>query len=376
MEKGQKQYQKMTDLPASLTQVTADWLEKHFREAGHEIPHIQSYSHKPMEGFTGAMGEVGIFTIEWDEDPGFGIPETFVAKCPLDDDIARMYNEVMQFYIREYGFYSDLSSEVDMRIPNCWINEYDQETGRAFLLLEYLGQAEKGDILHGCSVDVMRTLIEDLAKMHGKFWMNERLLEIPWLIDWTAESLKLGIDITRQSWMNLAEREPERYPKDLFKVLEETWVYNTDEWLDRYASLPWTLTHMDYELDNVLIDEQGPIVLDWQSVMRSHPGVDLAWLLAASHTPDTLEVEGELLDLYRETLLASGGPNWSSDDLEQALAWGILYPVSCQAVPYLQDTSAYGEGAARMRRRFEKFLQGSIDAAIRWNLVGHLQPLI
>jgi len=366
----------MTDIPISLSQVTQDWLEQQFRNVGHDIPEMVSFAHKPMDGFTGAMGEVGIFTIEWGGDTDLNLPEAFVAKCPLDDDIARMYNEVMQYYIRESGFYKDLSHEIDMRIPECWINRFDPETGRAFLLLEYIGHAEKGDILQGCSVEVMKKLVHDLAKMHGKFWMDEHLLEIPWLIDWKAESLKLGIDITRQSWKALAEKEPNRYPPELFEVLESTWVFNTIEWLDRYASREWTLTHMDYELDNVLIDEEGPIVLDWQSPMRSHPGVDLAWLLAASHTEETLEVEEQLLDLYRETLASSGGPDWSHEELEEALVWGILYPVSCQAVPYLQDVTAYGDGADRMHRRFEKFLQGSIDAAIRWNLVKHLSPLV
>ena len=121
-----------------------------------------SFSHEPMDGFTGAMGEVGIFTIEWDGDTDLKLPEAFVAKCPLDDDIARMYNEVMQYYIRESGFYKDLSPEIDMRIPECWINRFDPETGRAFLLLEYIGHAEKGDILQGCSVEVMKKLVHDL----------------------------------------------------------------------------------------------------------------------------------------------------------------------------------------------------------------------
>lgn len=366
----------MTDIPKSLSEVTSVWLEKQFRDAGHEIPELLSFTHKPMDGFTGAMGEVGIFTIEWSDSTKTDLPDSFVAKCPLDDDIARMYNEVMQYYIRESGFYADLASEIDMRIPSCWVNRFDHETGRAFLLLEYIGHAAKGDILHGCSEDVMRALVTDLAKMHGKYWMDERLLDIPWLLDWKAESLQLGIDITRQSWKALAEQEPDRYPKELFEILEKTWVFNTIEWLDRYASRQWTLTHMDYELDNVLIDGDGPIVLDWQSPMRSHPGVDLAWLLAASHSEATLKIEGELLDLYRQTLSVSGGPTWTHENLEEALAWGILYPVSCQAVPYLQDVTAYGDGADRMHQRFEKFLQGSIDAAIRWNLVKHLGPLV
>ena len=146
----------------------------------------------------------------------------------------------------------------------------------------------------------MEKLVTDLATMHGKFWMDERLLEIPWLIDWRAESLQLGIEMTQTAWKALAENEPDRYPKDLFEVLDRSWINNTVEWLGRYADRPWTLTHIDYELDNILIDTDGPIILDWQSIMRSHPGVDLGWLLAASHNQETLDAEPALLTLYRK----------------------------------------------------------------------------
>ena len=234
----------MTDIPISLSGVTAEWLQQQFHNAGHEDSEIISLDHAPMEGFTGAMGEVGIFTIEWKTGADSDLPNSFVAKCPLDDDIARLYNDVMQYYVRESGFYADLVHQIDMRIPKCWINRFDHETGRAFLLLEYLGHAEKGDILKGCEVSVMEKLVTDLAAMHGKFWMDEKLREIPWLIDWTAESLKLGIDITRHSWKTLASQEPDRYPSDLFNVLESTWVFNTIEWLGHYSKREWTLTHM------------------------------------------------------------------------------------------------------------------------------------
>ena len=365
----------MAGIPGTLSGVTARWLSEQLQISGHDLPQIKTLTHKPMDGFTGAMGEVGVFRVVWEENDREDLPLTFVAKCPLDDDIARWYNTVMQFYIRESGFYADLVHEIDMRIPKCWVNLFDQETGKAFLLLEHLSEAEKGDILLGCSVTVMEKLVSDLAIMHGKFWMDERLLNIPWLIDWRAESLQLGIEMTQGAWKALAEIEPDRYPSELFDVLDRSWVNNTIEWLGRYADRPWTLTHLDYELDNVLIDSKGPIILDWQSVMRSHPGVDLAWLLAASHNQDTLHAEDDLLALYRKTLAESGGPSWSEEELEEALAWGILYPVSCQPVPYLQDVTVYGDGAPRMHQRFEKFLQGSIDAAVRWNVVGHIGPL-
>lgn len=365
----------MAEIPETLSGVTPQWLSSQLREAGHLFPPIKSLAHEPMDGFTGALGEVGIFRVDWEEGDRGDLPPTFVAKCPLDDDNARNYNTIMQFYIRESGFYADLVHEVDMRIPKCWVNLFDPETGKAFLLLEHLSEAEKGDILAGSSVAVMEKLVSDLAVMHGKFWMDERLLEIPWLIDWRAKSLQLGIEMTQAAWKALAELEPDRYPKELYEVLDRSWINNTIEWLDRYADRQWTLTHLDYELDNILLDNDSPIILDWQSVMRSHPGVDLGWLLAASHNQETLGVEADLLALYRKTLAEAGGPSWSEEELEEVLAWGILYPASCQPVPYLQDVSAYGVGAARMRQRFDKFLQGSIDAAVRWNVVDHIGPL-
>ena len=365
----------MADIPGTLAGVTAQWLTTQLHDAGHSLPAIKSLEHKPMDGFTGAMGEVGIFRVVWEEGDREDLPTTFVAKCPLDDVTARWYNTIMQFYIRESGFYSDLVQEIDMRVPKCWVNLFDPESGKAFLLLEHIFEAEKGDILLGCSIPVMEKLVSDLATMHGKFWMDDRLLEVPWLIDWRAESLQLGIEMTQTAWNTLAENEPNRYPKDLFEVLDQSWINNTVEWLGRYADRPWTLTHIDYELDNILIDQDDPIILDWQSIMRSHPGVDLGWLLAASHNQETLDAEPALLTLYRKKLAESGGPTWSAEELEEALAWGILYPASCQCVPYLQDVSAHGSGAERMHQRFDKFLQGSIDAAVRWNLVEHIGPL-
>ena len=72
----------MTDIPISLSQVSADWLEQQFHYAGHDISGIIAFNHAPMEGFTGAMGEIGIFTIQWEEGSDQPL-ESFVAKCPL-----------------------------------------------------------------------------------------------------------------------------------------------------------------------------------------------------------------------------------------------------------------------------------------------------
>ena len=157
----------MTDIPSTLSEVDAAWLDARLAEAGHDVPAVADLSVAPMDGFVGALGEVAIFTVGWTEDRP-GLPTRFVAKCPLDDDIARLYNDVMQYYVREHGFYSDLVDRVDMRIPKAWINLFDPESGAGFLMLDYVDSLSKGDVLVGCGVDEMKTLVSDLARMHGE----------------------------------------------------------------------------------------------------------------------------------------------------------------------------------------------------------------
>ena len=49
----------MPDIPISLSQVTADWLEQQFHDVGHDISGIIGFNHAPMEGFTGARVKSG-----------------------------------------------------------------------------------------------------------------------------------------------------------------------------------------------------------------------------------------------------------------------------------------------------------------------------
>ena len=54
----------MAEIPETLSGVTPQWLSSQLREAGHPFPPIKSLIHEPMDGFTGAMGEVGIFRVD------------------------------------------------------------------------------------------------------------------------------------------------------------------------------------------------------------------------------------------------------------------------------------------------------------------------
>ena len=328
-----------------------------------------------MDGFLGAMGEVGIVSVTYGADTD--LPDEFVAKCPKDDEFARLNAQVMVSYAREHGFYGHLAEQVsartNMSIPECYVNLFDPETHAATLVIERIHPADKGDILEGTTIERMETLVGDLARMHGAYWMDGSLVEQDWLIDWNAPNLLAGIPRARERWGNLREQFPQYHSDDLAAMVD-VFLADVPTWLGRFAQRPWTLIHQDYELDNVLFRADGPVIVDWQSPMRSFPGMDLGWLLMASHNDESLAREPELLDHYRRELAAAGGPQWSADDLAEDLAWAAFFWVSVSHIAFM-ETVQFGE-EFRFHRRFKAMLVGTIAAAERWNAAERMKAHI
>ncbi len=360
-----------SSIPGSVSGITADWLDGALERNGVEHPGVQQLTTSAMPGIVGALGEVGIVDITW--AGATDLPTSMVAKCPLDDPMAQLYNSVMQNYIREAGFYRDLADAVPMRVPQCFVNEEADDKSAHMLLIERIDGTD-GNIFNAPSFETMAELVGKMATMHGQFWMSDQLLSIDWMLDWKTESLKLGIPITQESWATFQAAEPDVYSTALAEFCSASWINDTEFWLDKYEERPWTFTHIDFELDNMIHTDSETVVLDWQTCLRSFPGVDLAWLLATSECDETVARESELIDHYRATLESSGGPSWSYDEVIEELAWGTLYPAACQPVPNVGAADAEGEAGERSRRRFRAFLDRSIRAAERWDLVGHCSP--
>jgi hypothetical protein len=363
----------MGDIPLSIGAIDADWLGRALRDEGHDHPGIASISTTPMPGIVGALGEVGV--VEVDYSGPCTLPRSFVAKCLLDSDLARLYNQIMMPFIRESGFYRDLAGDVEMRIPECYVN-VSEGTDKFMMLIEHVTPAVAGDILVGTSVDNMRKLATDLGTMHGQFWMRPQLTTLPWVVDWSAPSYPMGIPLVQDSWAKFNEREPDTIPADLQDVCSRTFVNDTLNWLARFNERAWTFIHGDYELDNMMftdLDGTGDIVvLDWQMSGKSFAGQDLAFFLTASGTDESIAAERELLDAYRAALAAAGGPAWSHDELIEDMAWSMIFWIVGHTVSTTADQSSFGDKAERMERRFRKFLTGALAGAERWDVAARL----
>lgn len=367
------------DIPLSLRAITPEWLTGALRAAGHDAPAIREYTYEPMPGIVGALGEIGIIRVSYAGDTD--LPTSFVAKCPLDDEFAKLYNQIMKMYPREVGFYRDLAHTVPMNLAKCYVNLSDETGNQTLLIIEHVAPSTPGDILVGTHFDHMLRLVTDMAVMHGRHWMNDELNQLPWMLNWIEPSFLMGIPVVQQAWEGFHAAHPGRMPADMKDFCERTWINDTERWLHIYNDRPWTFTHGDYELDNMLFTPtagggEDIVVVDWQTVQRSFPGTDLFWLLCASSTDESVAREDELLDRYRATLAANGGPEWSRDGLVDELALGALYWVACQPVPSMQDLTPFGDKAPRMRQRFDKFMDSSIAGGARFEMVDRLSAML
>ena len=363
----------MTELPTSIYDIDADWVSRELEAAGHGSAEIAKLDVRPLEGFVGALGEVAIVDATYAE--ASDLPTSFIGKCPLDDDMARMFNMVMQAYKRECGFYRDLADVVPMTVPAAYVNLYDAETDRAVMLLERI-DGEPGDIFAGCSVEQMEALLVALARLHGQFWMDPAINGLDWKMDWLSETWQLGIPLVEHHWHSLTASRPDMVSAALDEVLHRTWIDDIGSGLAKVNERPWTLAHNDYELDNIIFTEASGggdafTVLDWQTAMKSHPGVDIGWLLSSADTEEIVAEEASLLDAYRAELHRAGGPQWSHDEVMDELVWGSLFRVTGMsiAVDQAAETTPIGD---RHRDRLEKFLAGALRGCERWDLVGRL----
>jgi hypothetical protein len=359
----------MSQIPVSLTELTPDFVSERLAADGHDVD-VTTVAVRPLDGYSGIMGEVAVIELGFADDTA--VPTTMIGKCPLDDDMARMYNEVMNSYKRENGFYRDLADKVPMRVPGSFVNEYDEESGRGLLMIEKI-EGSAGDILNGPDVEMFSALVEQLGTMHGQFWMSDVYGSLDWAIDWTLPSLRLGIPIIQENWPALRKLRPDMAPVEILDFFERTWINDTETWLDRIGERPWTMIHGDYEFDNVVFAAEGPVVLDWQTPMMSFPGGDLAWFLGLGATDESVAEEATILDAYRAALAEAGGPDWSRDEVLDDAAASLQFHCTSAATTLNGLLQAGAPPEDRGRQRFEKMLSGMMECAVRWNVLDRVE---
>ena len=287
----------MVSIVTEPAEVTADWLSEVL-----EV-HVEEITAHEAIG-TGQMSRN--FRFEFIADG----PESAVLKVPAEDRAMREL--ASQVYEREVVFYTDFAATLPCRAPHCYFAAIAESGGDFTLVLEDLAPAQQGDQIAGCTPTQASLALKNLALLHGPAWNSSALAAHPAL---EPQDYSMLNDIYPLAHNQFMERYRSRLAEHTAEVLE-AFVPHAVAWLDETHS-PFTLTHADYRLDNLLFSAEQVAAVDWQTIRLGSPGQDVAYFLGNSLPVESRrEHEDGLLNEYLEGLRECGVNDYDLDHLK------------------------------------------------------------
>ena len=296
----------MTAIPTPET-ITAAWLTERLREAGHAGAEVRGFTSTRVG--TGQIGKCLRFTLDLAPHADASTPRSLVGKFPSDDPTSRATGVQLRNFIKEVSFYRHLQSRLTISTPRCYYAAIEGEGPEFALLLEDLAPARQGDQLTGCSVEVARAAVLELVGLHAPSWCDESLRGIDWLGEPNEAAVTMVRDLYRAMLPGFLERYGTRLAPDEAAIIARV----ADSKGPPFQPLPdpFALVHIDYRLDNLLIDTRTSppriTAVDWQSITMGSPLSDVAYFLGAGLLPeDRRPVETEIVRAYHDALTAAG----------------------------------------------------------------------
>jgi hypothetical protein len=246
-------------------------------------------------------------------------PATVIAKLPSLDPASRAAAAALRCYEIEVNFYRHLQADLQVRSPAAYHTDLDVDAVDFLLLMEDVAPARQGDQIAGCTYGQAAAAVGELAGLHAPLWGHGRLEALPWLHRNTPATKGNLPELVRTLFPGFVHRYQDRLDPEVLAVARRL-VAGIDTY-DTVKPGPWTVTHGDFRLDNLLFADRGPdvtevCVVDWQTAVLA-PGVgDLSYFLGSAFPPaDRRRHEEALVRLYHEHLGRAG----------VELTWGDLW---------------------------------------------------
>lgn len=272
-------------------------------------PHTDGATVTAVQAKTVGTGQMAIclrLALAYDR-PGAG-PASIVAKLPSLDPASRAAAAALRCYEIEVNVYRELLGDLAVRTPAVFHTELDVAETDFLLLMQDVTPARQGDQLAGCHPDEAATAVRELAGLHGPLWGHARLESLEWLHRNTEEKKGDLPNLVRSLYPGFVERYADRLDPEVHAVADRL-IANLDAY-DSVRPGPWTVTHGDFRLDNLLFEdgEDGSVyVLDWQTSVLGAGVGDLSYFLgSALPVEQRREHEEDLVRLYRGCMAAAG----------------------------------------------------------------------
>lgn len=329
------------------------WFTQRLREAGHPTVEVTDLTATPIG--TGQIGKCIRYDLSL-EGSDASTPTSLIGKFPSDDPVSRATGVQLRNYYREVNFYRHLAAGLSMSIPRCYHADIVDEGPEFVLLLEDMRPARQGDQLAGCSAAVARAAVLELVGLQAPTWCRSDLARYDWLDAGDTPSIPM-MDLYGQLLPGFIDRYGRALADDEREIISRVAEAPACPLFQPPAEI-FCLEHVDYRLDNLLIDSSRTpprvTVVDWQSVRLGKPMNDVAYFLGAGLLPEVRRgVERDIVGAYHAALAAAGitGFDWRRcwDDYRRGSFSG--FGVTVIASMIVQQTPRGDEMFIAMARR-------------------------
>ncbi|MBT4269332.1 MAG: phosphotransferase, partial [Deltaproteobacteria bacterium] len=350
-------------IPVSIEEISPEWLTGALTKSGvmtqgNSVRNVDYQIIGEGQGFVGTLARLNI---EYDQQVN-SLPATMIAKVPTPVKKSKMIMEAFWNYERENRIYEEILPELPLRTPVCYFSDFDSGKGekwmnkvykrygslsqglaglyfvnaglrnvgmkkRYILLLEDLSDLEQVSHLSGCSFEEAKLVMKPLGVAHAGLWEKPELKKF-WLKDHADMSNMMGFLTSRWEpiMKNTAAGKLTPKMKSVFD-----WINSNNRKLDKYSkSLPHTLVHTDFRLDNIFFNrkEKSVVVIDWQSPCPGFGLFDPAYFLMnnCSMPLDEGQIR-ELIMVYHQGLIEGGVSNYSLEQCLSDFPVGLLLAV-------------------------------------------------
>ncbi|MEM7219146.1 MAG: phosphotransferase [Pseudomonadota bacterium] len=313
-----------TLIPTATT-ISAEWLTERLRASVDPGATVTDFSaHNIGTGQVGQCLRIELELAGAQPDT----PTRLIAKLPSSDPTSSATGVALRNYYREVMFYREIAPRLSIRLPHCYHADIDGEGPAFILLLEDLAPAQPGNQLEGCRPEIAEAAALELVGLHAPSWCDESLKGYDYLhAEPSPEAPQVG-DMYRQLLPGFIDRYGPSLAADERRIIEAV-AEAAEPPLFRPLSTPFSLEHVDYRLDNMMIDERTGTprltVLDWQSIRVGKPLNDVAYFIGAGMLPEVRRpVEEGIVRRYYDALCSAGVSNFEWADCWQRYREGTF----------------------------------------------------
>ncbi|MCZ6867886.1 MAG: phosphotransferase [Gammaproteobacteria bacterium] len=356
----------MTHVPKTPEEMTPEWLTEALHESG-ALATSARVTGCEFDEIGIGRGYVGVtLRVKLDYEPAAAGPASLVAKLPTVLEIAQESDRALVAFIysTEINFYRKLAAECPARIPVHYWSGSDPDAGRYCLLIEDMGNLRMVAQVKSCSVEDANLAVSTLAKIHARWWQDERLTGQQWLLN-SQGSGQLFQGLYAQGWDHFWAEHGDVLPPE-YEAAGRALSGRFAELVEEGSRSAWTLVHGDYRLENFLFDDAHAdplVVLDWQLISWGSGLRDLSYFIAQNLTTELRrEHESDLLKRYHETLRAHDVNGYTFDQLIRDYRIGLLLatviPVNGARMLAEQKEQGFDYLDAEQRELIEGALEG------------------